>query len=38
MGEYEKRLFELLNYVDFIKDENFKIQRFLIGLHSFYSD
>ena len=38
MDEYEKRLFELLKYVDFIKDENVKIQRFLSGLPSFYSD
>jgi hypothetical protein len=29
MEEYEKRFFELLKYVDFIKDENVKIQRFL---------
>jgi hypothetical protein len=38
MEEYEKRLFELLKYVDFMKDENIKIQRFLSGLPSFYSD
>jgi hypothetical protein len=38
MEEYEKRFFELLNYVDFIKDENVKIQRFLSELPSFYSD
>jgi hypothetical protein len=36
--EYEKRFFELLKYVDFIKDEKVKIQRFLSGLPSFYSD
>ena len=29
MEEYEKRFFELLKYVDFIKDEKVKIQRFL---------
>jgi hypothetical protein len=29
MDEYEKRFFELLKYVDFIKDEKVKIQRFL---------
>jgi hypothetical protein len=34
MDEYEKRLFELLNYVDFIKDEKFKIQR-LPSLYSY---
>ena len=36
--EYEKKFFELLKYVDFIKDEKVKIQRFLSGLPSFYSD
>jgi hypothetical protein len=35
--EYEKRFFELLKYVDFIKDEKLKIQMFLSGLPSFYS-
>jgi hypothetical protein len=38
MEEYEKRFFELLKYVDFIEDDKVKIQRFLIGLPSFYSD
>jgi hypothetical protein len=38
MDKYEKRFFELLKYVDFIKDEKVKIQRFLSGLPSFYSD
>jgi hypothetical protein len=38
MEEYEKQLFEFMNYVDFIKDEKVKIQRFLSGLPSFYSD
>ena len=38
MDEYEKRFFELLKYVDFIKDEKVKIQRFLSGLPSFYID
>jgi hypothetical protein len=38
MEEYEKRFFELLKYVDFIKDEKVKIQSFLSGLPSFYSD
>jgi hypothetical protein len=38
MEEYEKRFSELLKYVDFIKDEKVKIQRFLSGLPSFYSD
>jgi hypothetical protein len=38
MEKYEKQFFELLKYVDFIKDEKVKIQRFLNGLPSFYSD
>jgi hypothetical protein len=38
MDEYEKRFFEFLNYVDFIRDEKVKIQRFLSGLPSFYND
>jgi uncharacterized protein with ParB-like and HNH nuclease domain len=38
MDEYEKRFFDFLNYVNFIKDEKVKIQRFLSGLPSFYSD
>jgi hypothetical protein len=38
MEEYEKRFFELLKYVDFIKDEKVKIERFLSGLPSFYND
>jgi hypothetical protein len=38
MDEYEKRFFELLKYVYFIKDENVKIQRFLSRLPSFYND
>jgi hypothetical protein len=35
MDEYEKRFFELLKYVGFIKDEKVKIQRFLSGLPSY---
>jgi hypothetical protein len=38
MDEYEKRVFELLKYVDFIKDEKVKIKRFLNGLPSFYNE
>jgi hypothetical protein len=38
MDDYENRFFDLLIYVDFIKDENVKIQRFLSRLHSFDSD
>jgi hypothetical protein len=38
MEEYKKKFFELLKYGDFNKDEKFKIQSFLSGLHSFYSD
>jgi hypothetical protein len=37
-NEYEKRFFEFLKYVDFIKDEKVKIQRFLSELPSFYND
>jgi hypothetical protein len=35
MDEYEKKFLELLRYVDFIKDEKVKIQRFLSGFPSF---
>jgi hypothetical protein len=38
MDEYEKRFFELLKYVDFIKDEKVKMKRFPSGLASLYSD
>jgi hypothetical protein len=38
MDEYERRFLELLRYVGFIKDENVKIQRFMSGLPSFYTD
>jgi hypothetical protein len=38
MNEYEKRFFELLKYVDFIKNEKVKTQSFLSGLPSFYSE
>jgi hypothetical protein len=38
MDKYEKRFFELLKYVDFIKDEKVKIHSFLSGLPSSYSD
>jgi len=37
MDEYENRLFELFKYVDFIKGEKVKIQRFLNRLPSLYS-
>jgi hypothetical protein len=38
IDEYEKIFFELLEYVDFIKDYKVKIQRFFSGLPSFYID
>jgi hypothetical protein len=38
MEEHEKWFLEFLKYVDFIKDEKVKIQRFLSGLPSFYSN
>jgi hypothetical protein len=37
MEKYERRLLELLNYVDFIKDEQDEIQRFLNGMPSIFS-
>jgi hypothetical protein len=38
MEEYERRFLDLMRYVDFIKDENVKIQRFLSGMPSFYKN
>jgi hypothetical protein len=38
MDEYENRLFELLKYVEIKEDEKVKIQMFLSGLPSFYSE
>jgi len=38
IDEYDKRFFELLKYVRFIKDEKDKIQSFFSGLPSLYSD
>jgi hypothetical protein len=38
MDEYDKQILELLRYVNFIRDEKVKIQRFLSGLPSFYKD
>jgi len=38
MDEHERRFLELLRYVGFIKDEKVKIQRFLHGIPSFYSE
>jgi hypothetical protein len=38
IDEYERRFLELLKYVSFIKDETFKIQRYLSGFPSFISD
>jgi len=38
MEEHVRRFLELLSYVDFIKDENIKIHRFLSGLPTFYKD
>jgi hypothetical protein len=38
MDEYERIFLELLKYVDFIKDEHVKIQRFLSGIPSIFSD
>jgi hypothetical protein len=38
IDEYERRFFELLKCVNFIKDEKVKIQIFLSGLPSFYNE
>ena len=38
MQEYENKFLELLRYVNFIKDEKVKIQRFLSGLPTYYKD
>ena len=38
MDEYVKKFLDLLRYLDCLKDEKIKIQRFLSGLPSFYSD
>jgi hypothetical protein len=38
MNEYEKRSLYFLRYVDFIEDEKVKIQIFLSGIPSIYSD
>jgi hypothetical protein len=36
IDEYEQRFLELLKYVPFIKDETFKIQRYLNGIAIFH--
>jgi hypothetical protein len=38
IDEYERRFLELLKYVSFIKDEQVKIQRYLSGMPSIFSD
>jgi hypothetical protein len=38
MDNYERRFLELLNYVDFIKDEHVKIQMFLSGMPSIFNE
>jgi hypothetical protein len=38
MDEYERRFLDMFKYVDFMKDEHFKIQRFLSGMPSIFSD
>ena len=38
MEEYERKFLELSRYVDYIKDEKAKIQRFLSGLPTYYRD
>lgn len=36
--EYERKLLELLRYVDYINDEKAKIQCFLSALPTYYKD
>jgi hypothetical protein len=38
MDEHQRTFLELLSYVGFIKDEKVKIQIFMSGIPSFYSD
>jgi len=38
MDEYVKKCLDLMRYVDCIKDEKIKIQRFLSGLPFYYKD
>lgn len=38
MDEYVKKFLDLMRYVDCIRDEKIKIQRFLSGFPSFYKD
>ena len=38
MKDYENKFMEILRYMGFIKEEKVKIQRFMGGLLSFYSD
>ena len=38
MDEYERSFLELLKYIGFIKDEKVKIQIFMSGLPSLFSD
>ena len=38
MEEYVKKFLDLMRYVDYIKDEKIKIQRFLSGLPFSYKD
>jgi len=37
MDEYERIVLELLKYIDLIKNEQFKIQRFLLGIPSIFN-
>ena len=38
MDEYENKFLELLRYVEYIRDEKVKVQRFLSGLPQAYKD
>ena len=38
MDEYANKFLELLRYVQYIRDEKAKVQRFLSGLTQYYKD
>jgi hypothetical protein len=38
MDEYERMFLDLLKYVDFIKDENVKIESFMSGIPLIFND
>jgi hypothetical protein len=38
MDDYERKVLDLLKYVEFVKDEHVKIQRFMSGITSIFCD